>query len=522
MRALIYMTKRTMINRLKKAIHKPVTYLYFGIILLYVGMLAFGGYQIAEKEIKGAPFIFIGIVTLWTIYAVGTNLYAYSKRKGLLFKQGHTHFVFPSPISPKTILVYTAIKNFLFSFIIYLILAIVGSAVFQIEGWKMVIFFLVGFTAEVTLECSLVIIFYGNEMHSEIGRRWFPKVVLICLLALAGFLVWYFYKNSLSLSSVIALMDSRGVQAVPVIGWNIAFLRLILLGPAGAWLPGAAAYLILVFAAVFAAVKMKCMGGYYEEAAKFADDYVEFYNKNKKGEVTFRIGTKKKWRRANIEYRGTGAKAIFYRQVLEYKKERFFILGYMSLVSLIVGIVAVKIEPEFKDVPGGIVLFCVILYLSLLTSGYLGKWGKELKSPYLYMIPDTPFRKLWYSTLMEHFRNMVDGAIASVVAGTAWKLPWWQIIFCILLYTLIQAVKIYVKILIESCFGDTLGNAAKEWLRLLAQYSVLGVGIAFAALAGIFVNLNLVYPIFIIYSILIAGVLAVLASARFETMEQLD
>ncbi len=67
-----------------------------------------------------------------------------------------------------------------------------------------------------------------------------------------------------------------------------------------------------------------------------------------------------------------------------------------------------------------------------------------------------------------------------------------------------------------------MGNTAKEWLRLLAQYSVLGVGIAFAALAGIFVNLNLVYPIFIIYSILIAGVLAVLASARFETMEQLD
>ena len=105
MRALIYMTKRTMINRLKKAIHKPVTYLYFGIILLYVGMFAFGGYQIAEKEIKGAPFIFIGIVTLWTIYAVGTNLYAYSKGKRPVSIRGHTHFVFCSPISPKTILV---------------------------------------------------------------------------------------------------------------------------------------------------------------------------------------------------------------------------------------------------------------------------------------------------------------------------------------------------------------------------------------------------------------------------------
>lgn len=522
MRALIYITKRTMINRIKKALCKPLTYLYLGIILLYIGMLIFGGYQIAANKIKGAPFIFIGIVTLWTIYAVGTNLYSYSKRKGLLFKQGHTHFVFPSPLSPKTILLYTAIKNFSFSLLVYLVLAIVGATVFQIERWKMGLFFFVGFAAEVILECALVVIFYGNEIQSETGRRWLPRGVLISLLALAGFLVWYFSTYSFSVSSITALIDSQGVQAVPIIGWNIAFLRLLLLGTAKTWLPGAAAYLLLVIVSAIVALKMKCLGGYYEEAAKFADDYVEFYNKNKKGEVTFRIGTKKKWRQAHVQYRGNGAKAIFYRQVLEYKKERFFIFGYMSLVSLIVGVAAVKVEPDFEGVPRGILLFLVILYLSLVTSGYLGKWGKELKSPYLYMIPDTPFRKLWYSTLMEHFRNMVDGAIVSIVAGAAWNLPYWQIILCILVYTLIQAVKIYVKILIESCFGDTLGNTAKEWLRILIQYSVLGVGIVFAVLAGVFVNLNLAYPIILVYSILIAGILAMLASERFNTMEQLE
>lgn len=60
----------------------------------------------------------------------------------------------------------------------------------------------------------------------------------------------------------------------------------------------------------------------YEDAAKFADDYAEMRRRKVNGEMVMSMGEKKKrFRRVKDTYKGTGAKAIFYRQLLEYKRK---------------------------------------------------------------------------------------------------------------------------------------------------------------------------------------------------------
>ncbi len=66
--------------------------------------------------------------------------------------------------------------------------------------------------------------------------------------------------------------------------------------------------------------KMKCTGEFYEDAAKFAEDYDDRMKRSKKGEVVVGNGKKKYLRNVKMAYKGTYAKAIFYRQVLEYRK----------------------------------------------------------------------------------------------------------------------------------------------------------------------------------------------------------
>lgn len=62
---------------------------------------------------------------------------------------------------------------------------------------------------------------------------------------------------------------------------------------------------------------MKCDGGYYEEAAKFADDYAELKKRQKSGEFVTNTGTKKRrFRRVESKITAKGARAIFYRQLL--------------------------------------------------------------------------------------------------------------------------------------------------------------------------------------------------------------
>ena len=69
-----------------------------------------------------------------------------------------------------------------------------------------------------------------------------------------------------------------------------------------------------------------------QDAAKFADDYAEMKARKNNGEMVMSIGKKKKFKRASVEYKASGAKAIFYRQLLEYKKEKWFFEAAKQIV----------------------------------------------------------------------------------------------------------------------------------------------------------------------------------------------
>lgn len=100
-------------------------------------------------------------------------------------------------------------------------------------------------------------------------------------------------------------------------------------------------------------------------------------------------------------------------------------------------------------------------YLAILTGGYLGKWDKELKNPYLFLLPDSPAKKMWYATVMEHVKAAIDGAILVLPLGIAWKVHPFHMVSCWLIYVFLQAIKLYTKVLIDSFLRNSLGRNSK-------------------------------------------------------------
>ena len=93
MKALIYLTKRSFINNLKRAVRKPSTLiaLIFGIvygifIIFSLGTLAV---SVHIDSVNGL----LAILSVWSIYGILGNFMAYSSRKGIIFRPGHAHFV---------------------------------------------------------------------------------------------------------------------------------------------------------------------------------------------------------------------------------------------------------------------------------------------------------------------------------------------------------------------------------------------------------------------------------------------
>ena len=152
MKALFYITKRSWINQAKKAVKKPVTYLILCVIVLYV--FIFGGLFIGWKE-SGAFTSSRSLVTILTVGAVFTffsNFVTYAKKKGILFKPSHAHFVFAAPINPKVILLMGALKNYLMGGCIALIIFFAEMYVFEIGFLKAFLLSIVCFFLEQSLK----------------------------------------------------------------------------------------------------------------------------------------------------------------------------------------------------------------------------------------------------------------------------------------------------------------------------------------------------------------------------------
>ena len=120
----------------------------------------------------------------------------------------------------------------------------------------------------------------------------------------------------------------------------------------------------------------------------------------------------------------------------------------MTVLSAVVAFIfADSLQKSVSDssMAGLFFLLGVFAYVALFIIWDTGKWESELKNPYIFLIPDSPLKKMWYATLMEHVKAFADGCIICIPIGIFWHVPVIEIIYCILIYTVLQADRLYTE-----------------------------------------------------------------------------
>lgn len=521
MGALGYLYGKVLKNRIRVALRKPITYFYLAFILFYLFAVPMSLRIIAAEFGVDSPEGMAAILTLVAFWLIPGNLIAYAKRKGLVYRNSDVHFLFPAPVSPKRVLLYAYVKTLAVQVLLNLFVVIYGGAIFQVEGWRLGVYFLFAIFVENLLEGSVMLLLYGSENFWERHSVFLVGVAygLGGILILMG--VYTYFREGLSPETVMNFLNSHMVQMVPVVGWYIGVIHLILLGPTTVNVVGSICYSVMLAGVLLAAWRMKCTGAYYEDAIKFAEDYEEVLASRRQGDTQKRLGKKQKFKKAHITWKGQGARALMYRQLLEYKKSRYFIFDINTVVALIAGAALAYLY----IVEGGFgsfepfVIPAVAAYIILVFTAMGGKWAKELLSPYTYMIPDTPFRKLIYAMALQHVQSLVNGCLITIPGAVVMKLSPAMAVLGIVFYVAVYANKLYALAVAEIVTSNALGKTGKQLLQMFLQSIVLLMAVMGALAGQHFGGVLMAYVFMDVFTILFTIIFMVIAMLNFYKME---
>jgi len=525
MGALGYLYRRTLANRIKKALRKPVTYVYGIFILFYIVIVPFS-FKVLLEEFGGAsPSGMAAVLTAFGFWMLPANLISYAKRKGLVYRNCDVHFMFPSPVNPKKVLLYAHVRTLIFQLFINIFVAVCGALLFHVEVWRMIIYFFFALVIENIMEAGIMMVSYGSENLNEKHRK--GLVVLSYALIVAFLLIGVitYLQKGLSVESVMGFLHGDAVQLVPITGWYIAVVHLIFMGPTTVNIIGTALYAVFTVAIAVAAWKMKCTGEFYEDAIQFADDYEVLIANRKAGDSEARLGKRQKFGKAEVKWQGSGAKSLFYRQLLEYKKSRFFIFDINTLISILVGAgfswVYVKeggFGEDFAEF-GNYVLPVIVGYIIFIFSTMAGKWAKELKSPYTYLIPDGSFKKLWYATAMQNIQYVINGCLMVLPIAIVSKMSPMLALLTVVFYVVLSANKLYALAVAEIVAGNVFGTTGKQLLQLFIQGMAIGTAVMGAVFGNMLGGVMLSYFLMDLFLILYTGIFMVIAALNFDRLE---
>lgn len=521
MNSLLFILKRSFTNRLKRELKKPKTYILGAGVIWYIISIVFvlAGSISNIKTDKEALFV-AGFSSVM-IFCLCTNVFTYIKKKGLIFTKADINFCCCSPVNPKQILIYAGYRNFIGNIFLTLMGFYFGCFSCNIPWFKVLLLSVSICVLETILEISVIIILYGSEKVTPAISFIIRGVLMCCILALFVIGVCLCIKEQSILAGFNGIFNKDYILAVPIIGWNVALIRLIILGPTLLNVISSIIYLICVFLIAVIAFKISCNGEYFEVAMTFAEDYAIALQKGKNGEIAV-IGKKNKFKRASVNYKGSYAKSIYYKQLLEAKKQRFGKYGLGVYIFLLAGI-AIAAIVKVTELPITISIYVipgVSLYINCILSSMKSKLELELKNPYTYLIPDTNFKKLLYSTLIDIERSLLEGVFLVLPSMFIAKINPLAAILLIGIHASTRCCRFYISVAINMLLGETL----LPFVKSILDFSVFMIFILLGTLIIFVLSLTNIPALALAGGLVFAigfNILAmIVASINFVRMEK--
>lgn len=531
MKALVYIIKRSLINYIKRFKEKPQKLVgpVFVVLWLIIMFLPMTKNPNSKSSIQ--PDIFVSLFLLFIIIVFLFSLYSGSKKVDSKFNMCDVNLIFVSPIRPQTVLLYGIVKKIALElltsfYLIYQIPNILRNS--NIPGINQLLLIIAYILFQLVL-CNIIklFIFAMSTKHESLGDT--IRIIIRALgIAMVGGTVLLFLKGN-PLEFANSLMKhvtyDAFIKYIPVFGWMREMALQTFTGITLSYY----IYLLLLLALsgllIYITYTMEL--DFYEDMLASAENNDLLKNIKEGKDVSSQRKTKqtfltKPFKKINLKLDGVyGAKVLFFKHMNEYLKRSFlFLINTYSLILLCVSVL-LGIFAKGMDIKFVFLLACVLLFFS---AGFGGKIYTEISHYFIFLLPDSPHKKLFYGISSSLVKVFSDSLLLFLPFGILAKASPIEVILSIICYVTLGGMLSYSGLFgfrIASFLGFT--GALSQGLffmffqLLIAVPAVIMViifTVSFTALSS-----YAIYPAFLIYSIVAAALFSFGCVGLFNDME---
>lgn len=488
MNALLYLRGRKLKNSLRAMVRKPARLIYVIVIVGLLVLTLMGG-RAADQEpghvyrdYRELEAIALALYAMMFTITVGSGF----SRGGNLFSMSDVNILFPSPLRPQIILFHGLIQQMTASLLAGFFILFQYSTLHGVYGisYGTLLFLLLGYGIAVFLGQFTAVLVYsytnGDPVRQRVGQGILYGVIGVFLLYLAV----YSLRDGTApaLRRAVECAGGTVMHCMPVAGWLSLTVAGLLTGRGTLLALGFAVCAVYLGGLIF--LIFRTDADYYEDVLKSAEISQSAIAAKKEGTVAtpqnVRVG------KTGLNG-GWGASAFFSKHRLENRRAQKFLL---STNALIFALTTIGFSLFMKKA-GILPVLGMAIYMQLFSS-LLGRFNLELTRPYIYLIPEPPFRKMLWALAEEIPTSLVEGIVTFVPVGFLLSLPAEEVAACVLVRLSFTLIYVAADVVVERLWGGVTLKVLVFFLFFAVTLGLAAPGLAVSIFAGAKLGLSMV------------------------------
>jgi len=475
--AITYLLTKKLKNSIKELFKKPARLIYAIVMIALIVVTAISGKKNVDENtvFRDLRELTAGITALY-ILIFGLIAYNGFKNGATMFKMPDVNLLFTSPMHPRKVLFYGLFQQLGTSLLLGVFILYQYSWLHILYGINFLhlIIILLGYSLSVFVAQLTAMVIYSFTSYDDKKKRIAAVIFFGIIIAYAIGLVMFLLKDMDNvLTNLVTAGNSIFLRLMPGGGWIGGILNGILLKDVSVMLLGIA--LTAAYIAGMTILLSYAKQDYYEDVLKTSEEQFSLASAQKEGKIMETVG-KIRVGKTGLS-KGEGASAFYYKHKLEERRARRFILEPAGIVFMIVSIVFAVFMRKY----GIASIFAYTTYMQMI-SVKMGRFSKELGKPYIYLVPESSFKKILYSIAQSFTGFLVEAAILYIALAFILKLTPYDVVILILARMTFSCLFTACNILIQRVFGTLSSRTLIYIFYFIASFIMAAPGAIVAVL----------------------------------------